>query len=212
MHFIRSVFLFQKSTDFFNKVWGWRTVRLYVQVQRRGLGAAGFLGGNLAVFQHIVDDQVAALQRLVREIDRRIKNRRFGQSRQQRRFFQPQVFCVLVEVVFGSGFKAIDSMSQKNLVAVESENLLLGEAAFKLQSKKRFLHLAAEMPLRRKKQVARKLHRERGSALRARAGRYVAIGSAKDPPEIDAPVGFKGLIFRGENGVTQHLGKIVIGS
>jgi hypothetical protein len=76
---------------------------------------------------------------------------------------------MLVEVVFGSGFKTIDAVSQKDLVAIEREYLLLGKASFNLQGQQRFLHLAAEMALRRKKQVARKLHGERGRALRARA-------------------------------------------
>src|SRR4029077_18750977 len=114
--------------------------------------------------------------------------------------------------VFRAGFEAVNTVAQKNLVAVQGKNLLLGEVPLNLQSQDRFLHFAAEMALRREEQVTRELHGERGCSLRPRPGTHIAIGGSHHAPEVDTPVLLKRLVFSGEDGVTQYLGKFVIRS
>src|SRR5438105_848511 len=110
---------------------------------------------------------------------------------------------MLVEVVLGSGLKAIHAVSQENLIAVHGKNLLFGEVALNLQRQNHLLNLAAEMALRRKKQIARELHGKRGSALRARPRGDIAIRGPQHAPEIDSPMLLKTLVFRGQDGITQ---------
>src|SRR5947209_2910108 len=119
---------------------------------------------------------------------------------------------MLVEVIFRPSFKAIDSMAKEDLVTIHGKDLLLGEVAFDLQRQDHLLYLAAEMTFRRKKQIARKLHGQRGSALRARSRRYIAVGGSQHAPEVDAPVLLKTLVFRGQDGIAQDFGEIIVGS
>ena len=98
---------------------------LQLEDQRRALGALGFGRGDLAVLQHVVDHQVAAAQRALRIVDRRIVIRRLGQAGEDGSFFQRQIFGLLAEVVIRAGLEAIDSVAQIDLVGVQSEDLRL---------------------------------------------------------------------------------------
>ncbi len=88
VHLVRTIFLFQIAAYFFDKIWRRRVFRLNTQAQRRGFRAAGLFCGDLAVFKHVVDHQIAALECAIRISDRRIEHRSLGQSRQERGFFQ----------------------------------------------------------------------------------------------------------------------------
>src|SRR5207244_9614155 len=105
-----------------------------------------------------------------RIVDGRIGTWALGNGREQGRFLQSQLFGVLVEVELGTGFEAVSAMSQKNLVTIQSEDLLLGEAALDLQRQHDFLDFAAVVAIGREKQVARELHGQSGGALRPAAG------------------------------------------
>src|SRR5271165_4429793 len=102
-------------------------------------------------------------------------------------------------------------MAKVNLVGVERENLLLGEAPLDLDGQHHLLDLAPEAAIGREKQVARQLHGQRRGALGAALLQDVSQGSAKHPPNVHTPVTFKILVFGGNQGVAQHLGKIVVG-
>ena len=54
---------------------------------------------------------------------------------------------MFVEVVLSAGFKSIDAMAQRNLVAVQGKDLRLGEMAFDLDGQHGLLDFAAEMSL-----------------------------------------------------------------
>src|SRR6185437_4464527 len=133
-----------------------------------------------------------------------------GKSGEQRSFFQLEVAGMLVEVIFGAGFKAIDAVSQEDLVGGEREDLLLGEVALNLHGQHGFLDLAAEVPLGRKKQVAAPLHGQRGRPFSPTVRLNVAPGGACHAPEVDSPMALKILVFGGEDGVAQDLGDVVI--
>ena len=100
MHLFSAVLLFQVLTNLFHEIRS-HAVRLalHIQTERRILGALGFLSRDLAVFQHVVDHQVAATQCALGIVDRRIRVRRFGQARKHRGFLQRQVLGLLAEVV-----------------------------------------------------------------------------------------------------------------
>ena len=56
---------------------------------------------------------------------------------------------MFVEVVLRARFKSIDTVSQKDLVAIHGEDLLFGKAALDLQRQHGFLDLSAKVPFRR---------------------------------------------------------------
>src|SRR2546423_3479376 len=110
---------------------------------------------------------------------------------------------MFVEIILRSRLKTIDAVAQKNLVAVHGKDLLFGKVALNLDGQHHLLNLAAEVALRREKQVARKLHGQRGSALGPRPGGYIAISGAQHPPEVDSPVLLEILVFSRENCIAQ---------
>ena len=150
MHFTGSIFLFQVPADLFNKIGSERAFYgLDVQDQWSGFGPDSFIGGDPAIFQHVVDDQVAAFYGALRVLNRRIMRGRFRQSSQQRRLFELQVFGMFVEIILGSGFKSIHAVAEPNLVAVHGKDLRLGEVPLNLNGQHGLLDLAAEIALRR---------------------------------------------------------------
>ena len=89
----------------------------------------------------------------------------FGQSGEQRGFFERQLLGRLAEVKLRRGFETVDAVAEKNLVGVEREDLRLGEAALDLDGEHRLLHLALQRAVGREKKIARQLHGQRGGAL-----------------------------------------------
>src|SRR5579884_1904690 len=108
---------------------------------------------------------------------------------------------MLAEVILRAGFEAVDAVPEVNLVGVHGEDLLLGKSAFNLDRKNRLLNFAAKAALRRKKEVSRQLHGERGGSLCAGLCGCIAIGGAENPPEVDAPVAIEVLVFGGDDRV-----------
>jgi len=117
---------------------------------------------------------------------------------------------VLAEVKLRGSLEAVHSVAEVDLVAVEGENLLLGEGAFDLDGEVRLLELAGGGALRREKQVARQLHGQGGCALGASMAAQVVPERPADAEDIDAPVGLEAFVFNGDDGLAQHRRKIVV--
>ena len=62
-----------------------------MQDQRGLAGFGGLRGSDLAVFEHGIDDEIAALRGAVGMIDRRVDRGTFGQSREQRGFIEGEI-------------------------------------------------------------------------------------------------------------------------
>src|SRR5215472_4269264 len=204
-----TILLLQVLADFFHKV---RSnvvgLGLELQFQWCALGTLGFGGSDLAVFQHVVDDQVAALQRALGIVDGRIVIWRLGQARENAGFIQVEVFRFLAEVVVGAGLKAVNAVPQVDLVGVKREDLLLGEAALDLDGEHHFLHLATKVAVRREEQVARQLHGQCRGALGAALQQNVTPRCPEDTPHIYAPVLLEILVFGGDQGIAQNLREV----
>ena len=159
MHLLRSVLLLQILADFFHEIWGDVVgFALNVKPQRRILGALSFCRGDLAIFQHVVDHQVPATQRALWIVDRGICVRGFGKPRQYCGLLQCKVFGFLAEIEVRTRFEAVNAVAEVNLVGVQNKDLRLGEAPLDLNGQHHLLHLAPEIAVGRKKQVARELH------------------------------------------------------
>ena len=65
---------------------------------------------------------------------------------------------MLGEVELRAGFESVHAVAQVNLVAIEREDLLLGEGALNLDGEIGLLQLAGGGALGGKKEIARQLH------------------------------------------------------
>ncbi len=110
---------------------------------------------------------------------------------------------MLREIKFGCGLEPIHPAAQVDLVAIQGEYLLLGKGALDLNGEKGFLELAREVTVGREKEVARQLHGEGRSALRAVVGAEVVYKGAADAQHVHAPVRLKGLVFDGDHGLAK---------
>jgi len=72
-----------------------------------------------------------------------------------------------------------------------------------LDRKKSFLQLAAEGLLAGKKKIARQLHGQGGSALRAAGRGQIVIGGAEHAKGIDSPMALKVLILNRDHRLAQ---------
>ena len=173
-------------------------------------GLLGLLVGDHAVRLHLAEDQVAAAQGLLRIEQRRIGDGALGQAGQQRGLGQVQIFGVLGEVELRCGLEAVHAAAEINLVAVEREDLLLGEGALDLDGEIGFLHLAGGGAIGGEKKIARQLHGQRGSALGAAVGAEIVPERAGDAEDVDAPVRFEVLVFDGDDGLAQDGREVVV--
>ena len=181
-----------------------------VQAERSGARLLGLGVGDHAVRLHLAEHQVAAADGAVGIEHRRKRHRPLGQPGQQRRFSQVQIFGVLGKEILRGGLEAVHPAAQVNLVAVEGEDLLLGEGALNLDGEVGLLHLAHDGAVGGEKEIARQLHGERGSALRAAVRADVVPGGAGDAEDIDAPVRLEVLVFNGDDGLAQDGRKAVV--
>src|SRR5258707_15551022 len=113
-----------------------------MQAQWRRPRPFSLRGRDGAVFEHGIDDHVAAAEGLVWIDQGRIGRRTLRQPSQQSRFRQRQLPGMLAEIKPGSRLKAIDSVPEVDLVPVKRENLLLGKGALDLDGEEGFLNLA----------------------------------------------------------------------
>ena len=80
---------------------------------------------------------------------------------------------MLGEVELRGGLEAVHAAAQVDLVAVEREDLLLGEGALDLDGEVGFLDLAQGGAIGGKEQVAGQLHGQGGGALGAAVGAQI---------------------------------------
>ena len=163
-----------------------------------------------SVLEHVVDDEVAATQRALGTVDRRVGIWGLGQPGEDGGFVEGEIFSGLVEIEMRTSLEAINAVAEVDLVAVHGEDLFLGEAALDLKGEHDLLHLAPEVAIGGEEQVAGELHGEGGRTLGAAAGADVAESGAAHAPEIDAEVGLEILVFGRDDGVAQDLGEIFV--
>ncbi len=208
---VAAVLAFEIAANFFDKI---RRQRIgivgHFEVDGLIAGRGRLLRRDVAVFEHRVDHQVAALQSVVRMRDGRIVRRRFGQAGEQRGFVEGQSFRRLAEVKLRGSFESVDAVAEIDLVGVQGEDLRLGETPLDLHRQQRFLNLAMKGPVGRKKKIARQLHGQGGSALHSAAGLDVAVGRPRDAPDVDAPVPVEVLVFDRNQRLAQDFGIVVI--
>ena len=137
---IAAVLTLQLPPHLFHKVGGLRVSRRFdVQPQRGELGRSRLGCRDLVVGDHLVQHQVAALQRALRKTHRRVRLRPLGQRRQQRGFRQRQVAGLLAEVELRARLKPIRSAPKINLVRIQRKDLRFGKVPLNLDGQEDLL-------------------------------------------------------------------------
>ena len=213
MDLVAAIFVLEVSPNLFHVV-GRERVRIMLHIEhdclRFRLGS--LLGGDLAIFQHRVDHEVAALQSSIRMHDRRVILRSLGQAGEQSGFVQRQLLRRRAEVVFRRGLEPVRAMTQENLIGVKREDLRLRKPALNLNREQHFLNFSMERAVWRKEQVAGQLHRESRCALHSASRFNIAIGRAHDAPDVDAGMLEKLLVLGGDQGVPKNLRIVFVGA
>src|SRR5581483_4158322 len=154
---------------------------------------------DVANILHVPQHIVAALQRAPRVAERIVPRTRLRQAGEHCDLGE----CQLVErrsvVDLRRRGKAVRAMSQKNIVYIEFENLILRELALNFERKQQFLQLTGIGFLGTKEKIPRHLHRY-GAAALARAFRAEVVPSgAQQTENVDAVMLIKVMILGGED-------------
>jgi hypothetical protein len=139
------------------------------QLQRLSLGPLRVVFGDLAGFDHCIQNPVAAGDRPIRMTVRIQVAGVLDHARQQGALRQVQLADIFPEVGLGGLAETIDGktslLPQWNLVGVELKDLLLGKTAFQLKRDGDFNDFALEPFFRGQEKSARQLHRQGRAAL-----------------------------------------------
>ena len=170
--------------------------------------------GQVAFRDHPVEDVVAAVEgpRLVRV--GRIDGRPAEDPGDDGRFLEVEVADVLAEEEIGRGLDAEGAVAEEEVVAVELEDLLLGVELLDLARQVELLELAAEADLAVEEEVAGQLLGDRAAALGPLAAQdleHVGPDGPEDAAHVDAAVVEEVRVLRGDDGVDQGLGDLVVG-
>ncbi len=213
MHLVGAVFVLQITSHFLYKIRRQRIeIMRQIQLQWRVARFGSLAGSDLAILEHRIDDQIAAAQRTLGMNNRRIINRRLGQSRDQGRLFQRELFGRLAEIKLRRRLESVNPVPEIDLVCVQSEDLVLGKSPLDLDGQQRFLNLAMKRSIGGKKKIARQLHGERGGALYLAAGFDVAVSRSRDAPHIDPQVTIEVFVLGGNQGIAENLREILVRS
>lgn len=117
---------------------------------------------------------------------------------------------MLRKEILTGGLEAIHAAAQVNLVAVEREDLLLGEGALDLDGEICLLNLAPRGAVGAEEKIASQLHGQRRRALRAAVAADVVERGAGHAEDVDAPVRLEIFIFDRNYSLAQHRCEAVV--
>ena len=183
-----------------------------VELERRRHGGVVLLLRDVAVGQHAVEHQVAALQAVVGVVDGVVVGRRLGNAHEGGRLDQREVARVLREVALRRSLDAVGARAVVDGVEVHLEDLVFGVELLHLQGEIDLAHLALDgdlVHLRGQDGLAHELLRDGGGAFLAAGD--VDDDGARDAGEVDAVVLVEALVLgvdRGEQHVLAHLGQL----
>ncbi len=135
-----------------------------------------------------------------------IEGRRgLGQAGQHRCLCRRHFLERLAKIDLGRRREAIGPLTEKDLVHVELENLVLGQIGFDLPREQDLTELSGNCLFAGQEEVPGDLHRDGAGALLC-STREIACGSAQDTEVVDAPMRIETLIFGSQNGLFHHIG------
>ena len=119
-----------------------------------------------SVFQHIFEDQVSSLNRMLGINQRIIISRTVGDRAQVGDLGQIQLIRCFVKISFTCGSDPIIPVHEINIIQIEFHDLVLGILFLKVPGDKDLLHFALPGPSVVQKDTSGELHGDRTAALR----------------------------------------------
>jgi hypothetical protein len=166
---------------------------------------------NVAQLGHAPPDELLALLRALRVDDRVVQRRRLGQPGEHRALRERQLADGLVVVDLRSGAEAVGALSEVDLVEIQLQDLVLGQAVLDLEREQRLVQLSRERLFRGEKEVARHLHGDRARALAAASRDDVRVRRAHHADVVDPGVLVEALVLDRDDGVLQVGGDLGYG-
>ncbi len=168
--------------------------------ERLGLGRVAVLDRDVAVADHLVDDVVAPVDRLVAMREGLVVVRPLRQRGEIGDLGHGQLVHRLAEIVQGRGGDAVVAEAEIDLVEVELEDLLLRIGRLDLEGEQRLLDLAVERSLVGQQEVLGDLLGDRRGALDVLAALDQHHRGAGDAFEVDAVVRVEVLVLGRDEG------------
>src|SRR5947209_4534141 len=184
------------------------------QLQRSSFSGICLGAAQNLVFNHGFQHQVAAFHGALRMAVRRKIAGSLNDSSEQGRFRKSDVFQILAEIGLGRFAEAGNgkraTLAHIDLVGVELENLLFGEALLQFNGNQDLDHLALDLLLTGKEEATGHLHGDGRAALLLAAFTQIDPAGFHEPPVVDAAVMEEAAVFDGGDGIHHDLGNVVI--
>ncbi len=145
-------------------------------------------------------------------IDHRIEaGRGLGQAGQHRRLGHVDILQRLAEVNLRRLGEAVSALSQVDLVDVQLQNLVLGQARLDLEGEQRFVQLARKRFFLGQEKIPCHLHGNGRRSLTPAAGGQIGVGGADDALIVHAGVLIEALVFGRKDGLLHDIGDVADG-
>ena len=141
--------------------------------------------------------------------NRVVSRRRFRQSREHRELRHVELIELLAEVDLRCGAEPVSALAEVNLVDVQLQYFVLGQAVLNLEGQKRLVEFATERFFSTQEEVSSNLHGDCAGALPPAGGREVRHRGADHPDVVHATVFVEALVFRGDDCFSKHLRRLL---
>ena len=169
------------------------------------LGVFRFGSRYVAVFDHLVEDDVLALLGFVQVVEGRVVVRALRQAGQHGALRQGQFVDVFVEIRLGRCLDAIGTLAEVNLVHVHFQDFFFTVFVFDFQGQHGFLYLTLQCLFLGQEGVLGQLLGDGTAALGDAAVGQVGKDGAEDADRVDADVFIEAVVFGSDEGILQIL-------
>jgi hypothetical protein len=168
-------------------------------VELRDLRGLVLLGRDEVELAHPAQDVLLARLRASGIGDRVVARRGLRQSGEHRELGDAETLEWSSEIGLGGGREPVGALSEKDLVDVELEDLVLAQVVFDLECEQGLVELAAERLLLAEEEVACHLHGDRAGPLSRAAVEEVRERGARHADVVDAAVLVEAFVLGGKN-------------
>ena len=181
-------------------------VRTRREGQRVGLPGLGRFSGQLPLIAEQVDDQVAALDGVVRVAARVVAGRGLRNGGQHGPFGDVELAGRFAEVAGGRGFDPVGAIAEVDLIQVQLENLVFFVVPFDLERHPGFAEFPGHSQKARPEirgqlfgpEIPGQLHGDGGEPLKPPAGEQ-GLERTEDPEPVDPAVVVEAAVLGGQH-------------
>ena len=169
------------------------------------------VGGDISLFYHQTQHQIAALEGALRMTSRSVRRRRFRECSEHRCLRQSYPIDALAEQISARRFHSVDAVPHIDDVEVELEDLLLGQ---RMLDQARQSQLGEFLPQRsgwispHGERVTRDLHCNRAETFAGVAGFQVGDKGTEEAAPIEPAMLVKAAIFGGDERLPDEIGNL----